>query len=85
MAVLQNPSSELAVLQHAILKSAVALLHPGGVLLYSTCSLEPEENLGRVQLLLSEYPALSLVRERTLFPSASHDGAFSAVLRLASD
>ena len=77
--------SELAVLQHAILKSAVALLHPGGVLLYSTCSLEPEENLGRVQLLLSEYPALSLVRERTLFPSASHDGAFSAVLRLASD
>ena len=32
-----------------------------------------------------EYPALSLVRERTLFPSAVHDGAFSAVLRLASD
>ena len=29
--------------------------------------------------------ALSLVRERTLFPTAAHDGAFSAVLRLASD
>ena len=79
----KNRLSELAVLQHAILKSAVSLLRPGGVLLYSTCSLEFEENLGRVQLLLSEYPALSLVREHTLLPSPAHDGAFSAVLRLA--
>jgi len=74
---------ELAVLQHAILKSAVALLRPGGTLLYSTCSLEFEENMGRVQLLLSEYPELSLVRERTLFPTDTHDGAFSAILKLA--
>ena len=75
--------SELAVLQHAILKSAVSLLRPGGTLLYSTCSLEFEENLGRIQLLLSEYPALSLIREQTLLPSDTHDGAFSAVLKLA--
>jgi len=79
----KNRLSELAVLQHAILKSAVSLLRPGGVLLYSTCSLEFEENLGRVQLLLSEYPALTLVREHTLLPAPAHDGAFSAVLRLA--
>ena len=63
--------------------SSPRLLRPGGILLYSTCSLEFEENLGRVQLLLSEYPALSLVREQTLFPSDTHDGAFSAVLKLA--
>ena len=75
--------SELAVLQHAILKSAVNLLRPGGTLLYSTCSLEFEENLGRVQLLLSEYPNLTLVREQTRLPSDTHDGAFSAVLKLA--
>ena len=74
---------ELAVLKHAILKSAVALLRPGGILLYSTCSLEFEENMGRVQLILSEFPGLSLLRERTLFPTASHDGAFSAVLKLS--
>ena len=74
---------ELAVLQHSILKSAVSLLRPGGTLLYSTCSLEFEENMGRVELLLSEYPELSLVRERTLFPTDAHDGAFSAVLKLA--
>ena len=79
----KNRLSELAVLQHAILKSAVSLLKPGGTLLYSTCSLEFEENLGRVQLILSEYPELSLVREQTLFPANTHDGAFSAVLRLA--
>ena len=58
------------------------MLKPGGTLLYSTCSLEFEENLGRVELLLSEYPELALVRERTLFPSETHDGAFSAVLKL---
>ena len=74
---------ELAVLQHAILKSAVALLRPGGILLYSTCSLEFEENMGRVQLILSEFPGLSLLRERTLLPTAAHDGAFSAVLKLS--
>jgi len=75
--------AELAVLQHAILKSAVALLRPGGTLLYSTCSLEHEENMGRVQLILSEFPGLSLLREHTLLPAADHDGAFSAVLKLA--
>ena len=39
--------------------------------------------MGRVQLVLSEFPGLSLLRERTLFPAAAHDGAFSAVLKLA--
>jgi len=36
--------AELAVRQKALLANALAALEPGGLLVYSTCSLEPEEN-----------------------------------------
>ena len=36
--------TKLAGLQHRLLGHAVALLRPGGTLVYCTCSLEPEEN-----------------------------------------
>jgi 16S rRNA (cytosine967-C5)-methyltransferase len=38
--------------QRAILQSALALLAPGGRLLYATCSLEPEENEAVVEACL---------------------------------
>jgi len=39
-------------------REARRVLKPGGMLLYATCSLEPEENEGVVDRLLSEYPDL---------------------------
>jgi 16S rRNA (cytosine967-C5)-methyltransferase len=42
----------LPPLQLSILQGAAAAVIPGGVLLYSTCSLEPEENEGVVQAFL---------------------------------
>lgn len=35
---------ELAELQSALLQAAARIVRPGGVLVYSTCSMEPEEN-----------------------------------------
>ena len=35
---------ELAAVQKRLLKPAIDLVAPGGVLVYSTCSMEPEEN-----------------------------------------
>ena len=39
--------------QQQLLSNAVRLLRPGGVLLYSTCSVSPEENEGVVQWALT--------------------------------
>ncbi|MGH9815418.1 MAG: 16S rRNA (cytosine(967)-C(5))-methyltransferase RsmB [Candidatus Acidiferrales bacterium] len=47
--------------QRAILENAAAMLRPGGRLVYSTCSLEPEENEQVVEAVLSQHPELSLV------------------------
>jgi 16S rRNA (cytosine967-C5)-methyltransferase len=48
-------------LQISILRTAAAKLAPGGRLVYSTCSLEPEEGEAVVEQVLREESALSLV------------------------
>jgi 16S rRNA (cytosine967-C5)-methyltransferase len=55
--------SDLAVsaaAQRAILRSAAALVAPGGLLIYSTCSLEPEENEEQVAHFLDSHPGFVL-------------------------
>lgn len=52
--------ARLVQLQRALLDSAVALLRPGGRLVYSVCSLEPEETVEQVAWLLARWPALEL-------------------------
>ena len=56
-------ASDLAVLpalQRAILRGAASIVRPGGLLIYSTCSLELEENDEQVALFLSEHPDWTL-------------------------
>jgi 16S rRNA (cytosine967-C5)-methyltransferase len=51
--------SDLAVMasiQRTILKAAADVVRPGGILVYSTCSLEPEENDEQVERFLNEHP-----------------------------
>ncbi len=61
-----------AAVQRLLLENAARLLKPGGRLVYSTCSLEPEEN--RVEL-----PGLTLVKEELTLPTARHSGGYAAV------
>ncbi|HSY75091.1 MAG TPA: 16S rRNA (cytosine(967)-C(5))-methyltransferase RsmB [Dongiaceae bacterium] len=64
-----------------LLKLAAAKLKPGGVLVYSTCSLEPEENSEIVKEFLREHENFKLESERELLPFADNvDGAFVARL-----
>ncbi len=51
----KNPSSQYQ-LQYRILLSGARLLRVGGRLVYSTCSLNPEENEGVLSQFLSRYP-----------------------------
>jgi 16S rRNA (cytosine967-C5)-methyltransferase len=53
--------AELAQRQLAILRSALAHVAPGGRLIYSTCSLEKEENETVIEQALSENNSLRLL------------------------
>jgi 16S rRNA (cytosine967-C5)-methyltransferase len=73
----------LRLAQLELLRQAAPRLKPGGVLVYSTCSLEPEENSGVVQQFLAEHPLFKLEEERELLPFvAGVDGAYVAKIAL---
>ncbi|HBM16011.1 MAG TPA: hypothetical protein DD381_06690 [Lentisphaeria bacterium] len=69
-----------ASLQKEILQKAVNYLAKSGYLLYSTCSIELEENEIQIENFLSDNPGFSLLKKKILLPSVTHDGAFAALL-----
>lgn len=83
----------LAVLQGAILDGLWPLLKPGGILLYATCSIMPEENTQVVEAFLTRQSnvtcdqldvdwGLPQACGRQLLPTAQgHDGFYYASLR----
>ena len=75
---------ELVQLQAKILDAAAAVLEPGGLLVYSTCSMEPEENHAQVEAFLSGHPEFSLKSEKESVPFESGcDGAYAASFAFA--
>ncbi len=71
---------DLPLEQSALLSMAWSRLRPGGTLLYSTCSIEPEENELLVQSFASRQRDL-VIREQVAFLPSSHgDGGFQALL-----
>ncbi len=73
---------ELAELQRKIVENALPCLKPGGRLVYSTCSVEKEENQELVAAILEAHPELKLEGERQALPQRDgSDGAFAALLR----
>jgi len=68
-------------LQVEIVRALVPLLKPNGVLVYSTCSLEPEENEEVVRRCLAAMPVMRLEAERSSLPFRDgFDGAYAAKL-----
>ena len=72
----------LVKLQSEILDACASRIAPGGALVYSTCSNEPEENEAQVTAFLARHPDFSLAESRESIPFESGtDGAFAARLK----
>ena len=67
--------------QIELLDQAAARVKPGGRIVYSTCSLEQEENRRVADAFLASHPGFELRHERELTPFTDQvDGAYVAVL-----
>lgn len=85
----------LVALQAQLLESTASLVRPGGLLVYSTCSIEPEENQEQVDRFLEKHPEfrrepgtsinqslLSAKGDLNILPQLhGMDGAYAARLR----
>lgn len=92
--------AKLGMTQRAILENAARLVRPGGVLVYSTCTIEPEENHEIIRNFLETHPEFTVdhagqylpprvVDEEGFLATYPHkhrmDGAFGARLIKAAD
>ena len=70
----------MPAVQIGLIKNLATLLKPGGALVYSTCSMEPEENAHLVRRVAAEAPGLTYVSARQTLPFRDKvDGAFAAL------
>lgn len=72
---------ELALLQREILHTVQQYVKPGGVLMYSTCTINPAENEENVSWFLENHPDFTLGRQQQILPQEkTSDGFFLAKL-----
>jgi 16S rRNA (cytosine967-C5)-methyltransferase len=72
---------ELAGIQTRLLRAACARLRPSGRLVYSTCSIEPEENRAIVNAVLRERNDIVLLKELHHTAGQPADGGYQALLQ----
>ncbi len=72
---------ELTGIQARILAASASCVKPGGVLVYSTCTLNRKENERQIRMFLEENHGFSLLEEHTFFPfELKSDGFYAAKL-----
>ena len=71
----------LVRLQTELLRQACACVKAGGAVVYSTCSIEPEENGALVRSVLRDLPGFALEAEEERTPGKPADGGYWARLR----
>ena len=73
--------SKTILLQREILTQYQIMLKSGGLMVYATCSILPEENEQQVRWFLQQHQGWTLQEEKHLFPSSGTDGFYMARLK----
>lgn len=82
----KDEMSRLAALQSRILDGAAAAVRAGGRLVYSTCSVDIQEDREQVDAFLSRHPEYRLQEDYLALPHREQaDGAYAALLLKRSD
>lgn len=76
--ITQDDINALVSLQQEILGVVSEYVKPGGVLLYSTCTVTPEENEDNATWFSETHPEFRPVLQKQYFPSDETDGFFIA-------
>ncbi len=76
-----NEFAHLIRLQTRLLVEALARVRPGSAVVYSTCSIEPDENEGVVQAVCKGMRGVTLEAEHRAVPGHPSDGGYWARLR----
>ncbi|MCK5834475.1 MAG: hypothetical protein KAG98_01920 [Lentisphaeria bacterium] len=73
---------KLSSLQFDIFKKTLPLVKSGGSIVYSTCSIDPEENQLQVKRILEAFPQCSVEQEFETIPTKDFDGGYAALIRI---
>jgi 16S rRNA (cytosine967-C5)-methyltransferase len=83
--ITQNVVKKLTKTQQGLLNTAASMLKPNGIICYSTCSIQKEENNNLIRDFLEENPNFTLYFEKLTLQTAQQfdcDGGYMAILAL---
>ena len=78
--MLPEDMDTLIPLQYAILNNVCQYVKKGGIIVYSTCTMNKKENEKQIEKFLSAHEEFSLVDEKTIFSDTRQDGFYMAKL-----
>lgn len=78
--MLSEDMDTLIPLQYAILNNVCQYVKKGGIIVYSTCTMNKKENEKQIQRFLKEHDMFSLVDEVNIFSDSKQDGFYMAKL-----
>lgn len=73
-------TKDLVQLQFRMVESIIPLLKEGGKIVYSTCSIDDEENGQIVAKIIKKFPNLKKIDEVLLIPQEDRDGAYASLI-----
>jgi 16S rRNA (cytosine967-C5)-methyltransferase len=71
-----NDIAELVKLQEKALEHAANFVKPEGFMVYSTCTMNPEENEEQIKRFLARNPKFILVKAQSILPEKFTEGGF---------